>query len=192
MGDRIGGLMLAAIVVVAGAFLSGCAGSTEARGLKPVIINLGFNGADPDLTLRLEEGIALLPEPPSSPEDLAKAYRSAVAPAQVKLAAGKPWAIISAGPLLDSPDTAQVRKASLENHTFRIEIAHTNARLLGAGFRRNQPWRPLMKLLLEPPMSPGAYRVEVIWQAVESLPAGKDLEVQRHLGPISFTVADEG
>ena len=54
------------------------------------------------------------------------------------------------------------------------------------------PICPLIKLLLEPPLPSGAYRVEVIWQAVESLPAGKDLEVQRHLGPISFTVADEG
>ena len=192
MRHRQSGLILAVIVGVAAAFLGGCAGSKEAGGLKPLIINLGFSGADPDLTLRLEEGIALMPEPPPSPEALARAYRSVATPARVNLAAGKRWAIISAGPLLDGPDTALVRKATLENHTFRIEIIHTNARLLGAGFRRNQPWRPLMKLLLEPPLPRGAYRVEVIWQAVESLSAGKDLGAERRLGPVSFTVAGEG
>jgi len=190
MQDRKRALIPVAILGVATAFLTGCAGSAEVRSLKPVIINLGFSGADPDLT-RLEEGIVLLREPPSSPEALARAYRSAATPAKVNLTAGKPWAIVSAGPLLDGPDTARVRKATLENHTFRIEIAHTNARLLGAGFRRNQPWRPLMELLLEPPLPFGVYRVEVIWQAVDSLPAGKDLEAQHRLGPVSFTVAGE-
>jgi hypothetical protein len=180
-------LMLMVIVGAAFALPSGCADFTDSQPLKPVIVNLYLNGADPDLTLKLAEGIAILSDPPAAPDELAKAYRSAAAAAQVNLTAGKSWAIVSTGPLLDTPDAAQVHSATLEDHKIRIEIFYTNVRLLGAGFRRNEPWRPLMKLPLEPTLSPGTYNVEVIWQDVDSLTAGKKLQAKR-LGPISFAV----
>ena len=168
--------------------LAGCQRQIESHPLKAEILQLALDGQDPDLTLQLKAGIAVIADPPSVPSTLAKVYRTAETPGRVQLGAGKAWVIVSAGPLLDSPDTVRVQKAALDGHTFRIGIVHTSARLHGDGLRRNRPWRPLLLLPIEPPLSPGEYQVAVSWQALESLPAGKELAPPQLLGPLSFTV----
>ena len=188
MPNREGAFILATALGLVIASLTGCQHPIESHPLKAVVLRLDLDGQDPDLALQLKEGIAVFADPPASPDALAKAYRSAATPARYSLGPGKLWVIVSAGPLLDSPDDAQVQKATLEGRTFHIEIAHTNARLRGGGFRRNRPWRPLVQVALEPPLSAGEYQVEVSWQAVEALPDGKKLAAALLLGPVSFTV----
>ena len=185
---RGGVLILAITLSLTVVSLTGCQRHMESHTLKAAIVQLDLDGQDPDLTLQLKEGIALIADPPSVPNTLAKAYRSAETPGQLKLGAGKAWVIVSAGPLLDSPDAARVQKAVLDGRTFHIEIVHTSARLHGDGLRRNRPWRPLLLVTVEPPLSPGEYQVQVSWQALESLPTGKELAAPHVLVPLSFTV----
>lgn len=175
-------------LVLAIATLSGCHHPAESRQLKTTMAQLFLDAQDPDLTLQLKAGIAVLADPPSAPDALAKAYRAAENPVRLSLAAGKTWVIVSAGPLLDSPDQMQVQKASFDGRGFHLTIVHTSARLRGAGLRRNLPWRPLLLATIEPPLPPGEYQVEVSWQALESLPAGKELSAPLILAPVSFTV----
>lgn len=170
------------------ASMTGCKQPTADRVLKTTIVQLDLDGQDPELTLQLKEGIAVLADPPLPPEALAKAYRSSERVIRLSLGPGKAWAIVSAGPLLDTPDDAQVQKATLDGRTFRIEVAHTSARLRGAGLRRNRPWRPLLRVAIESPLSASEYQVAVSWLAVEALPNGKPLAAPLVLGPISFTV----
>ena len=176
--------------IIALGLLLGCAGTVKALDVKPGIFELNVGG-DPALTLQLAEGIAIIASPPADPAELAKAYKAALPPFRVTSKESVTWAIVAAGPLLDSPDTVQAPVATSENNIIRVEIAHTGARLGGAGFRRNRQWRPLMKLDLDPNLSPGEYNVEVIWRALESLPNGKALEPARRLGPVSFSVTKQ-
>ena len=185
---RGGVLILAVVLNLAAASLTGCQRHMESHPLKATIVRLGLDGQDPDLTLQLKEGIAVIADPPSVPDTLAKAYRSAETPGRLQLGADKVWVIVSAGSLLDSPDQAQVQKAALDGRTFHIEIGYTSARLRGTVLLRNRPWRPLLLVTIEPPLSPGEYQVAVSWQALESLPAGKELAAPQVLGPLSFTV----
>jgi hypothetical protein len=190
MSRRSNAFILPITLGLAIASLSGCQQRTESRQLKTEIARLSLDAQDPDLTLQLKEGIAVLADPPSVPDALAKAYRSAENPVLLSLGAGKKWVIVSAGPLLDSPDQAQVQKALFDGRVFHITIVHTSARLRGAGLRRNRPWRPLLLAMIEPPLPPGEYKVEVIWQALESIPAGKELSAPLVLAPLSFTVTE--
>jgi hypothetical protein len=188
MSHRGNAFILILALGLAVASLNGCQHPTESRPLKNAMAQLFLDAQDPDLTLQLKAGIAVLADPPSAPDALAKAYRSAENPVRLSLAAGKTWAIVSAGPLLDSPDQAQVQKAFFNGRVFHITIVHTSARLSGAGLRRNLPWRPLLLATIEPPLPPGEYKVEVSWQALESMPAGKELSAPLVLAPLSFTV----
>jgi hypothetical protein len=160
-------------------------------GWKTTILQLSLKGEDPDLVLQLREAIVPVQDSPTATDALARAYRAAVSAAAsvtTVIRSDRPWSLIAAGPLLDSPDSAQVRTAVLQDHRFRIEVVYTNVRLRGAGFRRNVPWRPLLNLTVEHGLPSGEYQAEVVWQLVEAIPNGKELAPPRTIGPVSFKI----
>jgi hypothetical protein len=168
------------------------ASSTNSQDLleQVVIQRFGFDAQNPKLILEIEEGIAILSEPPDSADALARVYRPITSEAKLMLKSGQAWSIVAIGPILDSPDQVRVRNGTLKNGMFYIEVVHTNVRAEGATLRRNIPWRPILRLPIPKSLLPGQYEVEVIWQALESLPSGKPLSISHRAGPISFSIEE--
>jgi hypothetical protein len=184
-----GRALFAIALVCRSAVTSGCSRSVNARDSKTTVVRLVLNGADPDLTTELNESVAILPDPPSDPQELAKAYRSAVGSTdRVRVDSAHHWMVVVAGPLLDSPDQAVVEKAELDGGVFRIEAVYTSIRLRGGALFRNLAWRPLLTMPIDPGLPPGVYWVEVAWQPLESLPSGRPLANPHFIGPLPFTV----
>jgi hypothetical protein len=172
-------------------FLGFAAETPEGHSWKASILQLSLNGQDPDLTLQLREAVVPLQAPPAGAEALARIYRAAASAALAVtpvMRSDRLWSLVAAGPLLDSPDSARVEATVLEDHRFHIEVVYTNARLRGAGFRRNLPWRPLLVLAVESRLPPGEYNAEVVWRLVEAIPDGKELAPPHKIGPVYFKV----
>jgi len=150
-----------------------------------VIHQLDFSPQYSDLVLSLPMGVAVVATPEPDVYALASAYRAALnsqsSPPQGK---GK-RSIIAAGPLLDSPDDVQIRDCRREGDKITLRVVHTSVRLRGASLRRNLPFRPLVDLAIS---EAGRYVVEVEWQALETLPAGRPIGEPILVGPIGLTL----
>ncbi len=73
--------------------------------VKPAVVDLYLDGVDPELTLQIKEGIALIEDAPDAAGDLAKAYRDArkSVESEAVCLAGR-CALVGVGPLLDSSE----------------------------------------------------------------------------------------
>lgn len=156
-----------------------------------LIHRLDFDAKDPALVLELEEGIAILPYKQLNADLIAKLYQARNKQTEIALEPGHDDALVAVGPLLDSPDQVFVREFSFKKDRIYIEVAHTNVRLEGAGFRRNQPWRPILLFSLPKLLLPGRYQAEVVWQALDLLTFGKPLASPYRTGPVYFLVKSE-
>jgi hypothetical protein len=184
-------MLLVALVVMC-AVSGGCSRLVNAGDSKANILRLVFSASDPELTTGLKESVAVLPDPASDPAELAKVYRAAADSAHMPrliLSPGHSWTIVAAGPLLDSPDEAVVKKAELDGRVFQLEVVYTSTRLRGGQLRRNVAWRPLLTMPVGAGVPTGDYQVQVNWQPLESLPSGKAIGNPRNTGPLFFTVA---
>jgi hypothetical protein len=124
----------------------------------------------------IKEGVQIVRERPfATAEEIARAYLRSEddnsAGARGKLS------ILTAGPVLDSPDRVLVRELSRSDTKLKLTVIHTNVRKEGVQLRRNFIWRPIVAIPYSPRMSD--QQVTVTWRALRSLPGGRPLYTER-------------
>lgn len=147
---------------------------------------LDYSVQHSDLVLSLPVGLAVVSAPWTDVAALASAYRGALTQTHTAQRGQGKRSLIAGGPLLDSPDEAQIRECRREGDRIIVHVAHTSARLRGAKLRRNNPFRVLVEVPVT--FEPGRYAIEVRWHAVESLPNGKALAEPVAVGPVALAL----
>lgn len=105
-------------------------------------------------------------------EALVAQYRRALQQAGPQVgAADQPVTLLSVGPLLDSPDSAEVRNLRCTPGLVEVDIETRASRRQGVQLRRNVGWHPLARLGLR--LQAGDYAVRVNWRPVGTLPAAE-------------------
>lgn len=134
----------------------------------------------------LHEGVVVVRTSSAVSKDAAATLSAAYKHAETRYPSGSRLTILSAGPVLDSPDEVVVRGLFRRGQHLDLEILYTSARIEGRRLRRNVQWRPLALVPVDLP--DGGYQLRVSWQAVKSIPNGPVWDVAPLVQSGSFEV----
>jgi hypothetical protein len=132
---------------------------------------LAYDPSDPRSPGSLPLAVVVAAGPFADQESLVEQFKSAHTNGTATVSNGSALFILSAGPVLDSPDRVAVRRLSQRGNWFDLEVDYSSARLEESPLRRNVQWRPLVQIPLSEELSPGKYRVKAHWVAVGSTAA---------------------
>lgn len=136
------------------------------------LIHRPADSASRELLLGLTPGVAVLEAAPVGLTELAKCYSAVLASQQsapVRLERPLSMIVVSAGPALDSPDTAEIEFLNREGTNLRLRLRYSSARTAGRPLLRNVPWRPVVQVRCDAgKLEPGSYRLIVEWRNADS------------------------
>ncbi len=126
----------------------------------------------PNYKQKLEQGVVVLEKAPAEVPALVTAFAQQLVAAKkgpIAIKAGTPLNILTAGPMLDSPDTATPVRLLRRGGRLTLDIHRTSVSSEGWELRRNIPWTPLVQVPVDLPA--GKYQLDVNWHVVPSVPA---------------------
>lgn len=152
--------------------------------------NLSMHKLDLDTSKDFIETSVIVDRTMSDKEDAARMFSQALTKNQQSFPVGLSLAVLSLGPVLDSPDQFTAESFTRKGDTLTLNIVYTNVRLRGAQLRRNICWRPIMAVPLNIPANEaGKLKLVVTWTALESIPDGKPLhEVKPRTDELLFEI----
>lgn len=169
---------------------AGCA-RAEVMAIERGLVIRPIHAKDRQVFEALPRSVVVLQHPPLEPATAAFAFSASYARGDFVFAAKNGLYIMSSGPVLDGPDTVEIRRLDRRGNQFHLQIAHTQVRLQDRPLLRNVPWRPMVAVPLPGDLPSGAYGLQVTWQAVERIPGGLPLAGPEAVETLRFEITGQ-